>query len=202
MSRNDHNLIVKTALWKEQILRYYVGEGDLVIDATAGNGNDCLLLAQLVGSRGRVFGFDIQEEALRNSDVLLSQAGLLGRCVLIHASHSEMTSHLPEESHGWFSAVVFNLGYLPGGDKTITTQQDTTLTAMHQALKLLKPDGLLCVTLYNGHPGGAEEKQALLDFGSSLSARDYHCAYLQLINQTNHPPELLLITKKGNRTDA
>lgn len=94
------------------------------------------------------------------------------------------------------AAILFNLGYLPGGDKALTTRADTTLTAVQAALQLLDENGLLCITMYDGHPAGAEEKRALLDFAAALDPRRFHVGYLNMLNQPNQPPEILLITRK------
>lgn len=50
--------------------------------------------------------------------------------------------------------VTFNLGYLPGGDRTFTTQSDTTLKALEAAKVILMDGGLISLVVYVGHPGG------------------------------------------------
>ena len=50
--------------------------------------------------------------------------------------------------------VAFNLGYLPGGDKTITTVSETTQLALEATKKILIPGGLISLVVYVGHPGG------------------------------------------------
>ena len=92
--------------------------------------------------------------------------------------------------------VMFNLGYLPGGDKGITTGTDTTLEAVKAALSLLEKDGLLCIIMYPGHPQGAEEKEALLRLAASLDKREYHCVRTDMVNQSGGAPEVLFITLK------
>lgn len=138
-----------------------LGPGDWAVDATLGNGHDCLLLAEQVGPGGRVFGFDVQAEALHRSQQRLDLAGLAARVTLIRAGHERMVELLPERSRGRIAAVMFNLGYLPGGDKRIVTRAATSLTAVEQALGLVRPGGLVSVLVYVGHPGGAGELQAL-----------------------------------------
>ena len=97
---------------------------------------------------------------------------------------------------GFASAIVFNLGYLPGGDKARTTKAETTLEAVRASLFLLKKNGLLCLTMYSGHPEGAEEKRALLAFAEGLDPKHWHVCSLSMPNQKNHPPEILLISRK------
>lgn len=191
------NLITKPAELSFKILSGYVSEGDKVIDATAGNGHDTLALAKLVGSKGKVYAFDIQETALINTKTLLEKEGFFDNYELILGSHHRMKEFIPEGDRMKISAVVFNLGYLPGGKKDRTTVSETTLMAVEQALGLIKPDGLVAVTMYGGHPQGTGEKESLLRFSKELPQKEYHAVHLSFVNQRNNPPELLLITKKS-----
>ena len=134
--------------------------GDSAIDATAGNGHDTLFLAQAVGAPGEVHAFDVQAAALAASAARLEAAGVRGRVTLHHAGHETMLARLPA-LRSRVAAITFNLGYLPGGDHALTTLPATTLAALEQALALLRPDGLLSVLAYRGHPGGEEEAEAV-----------------------------------------
>ncbi|MCA9043480.1 MAG: 16S rRNA (cytosine(1402)-N(4))-methyltransferase [Planctomycetaceae bacterium] len=136
--------------------------GDIVVDATIGNGCDTLFLAQLVGPAGTVFGFDIQSAAIQETQARISE--FASRVTLFHASHAEMLSHLPQNIVGSVTAVMFNLGYLPGGDKKCMTTTESTLEGLRQALKLLRPGGILTVLAYPGHRGGDEEAAAVESF--------------------------------------
>ena len=190
------NLIVKTTDLALFILSRYISPGDHVVDATAGKGHDTLALAKLVGPEGRVYAFDIQEEAIHATNALLTQEGFIERCNLFQASHHQMIDLLPKESAGAIAAVIFNLGYLPGGRKETTTALETTLAAVEESLDLIKAGGLLAITMYSGHPQGLREKEALLAFAAQLPAKTFHAAYTAYINQNKNPPELLVITKK------
>lgn len=190
------NLIAKPTALSLKILSEYVSEGDTVIDATAGNGHDTLALARLVGGSGKVYAFDVQESAIDNTKALLEKEGFIARCELIRGSHEFMADSISERDRGRISAVVFNLGYLPGGEKEKTTCAETTLVAVKQALALIRTSGIVAITMYGGHRQGAEEKGALLRFSANLSQKEYHAAYVSFINQQNSPPELLLITRK------
>lgn len=190
------NLITKPTALSLLLLGEYVSEGDVAVDATAGNGYDTLALAKLVGPTGKVYAFDVQEAALTNTKNLLEKEGLFDWCELILVSHHRMTEYIREKDRGNIAAAVFNLGYLPGGKKEKTTQIKTTLAAVEQALALIKPGGIVAVTMYCGHSQGAAEKDELLSFSKQLSNKEYHAAYISFINQHNSPPELLLITKK------
>src|SRR5262249_55582618 len=91
----------------------WLGAGDIVIDATAGNGHDTAFLAKKVGPSGQVFGLDIQQLALdRTADRLA--AAKLSNVVLVNGSHEELAQRIPIEFHGRIAAVMFNLGFLPG----------------------------------------------------------------------------------------
>ncbi len=137
-------------------VRSVVRPGDIVIDATTGNGHDTLFLAECVGPRGLVYGFDLQLDALKKTLPKLEAAGI-EHVRLIQGDHAEMAQLVRPEHRGGIAAVMFNLGYLPGGDKSITTQPLVTLLALRAAWKLLKPGGILTVMAYTGHPGGWEE---------------------------------------------
>lgn len=209
--KREENLITKTTGWVMDILSHYVREGDAVIDATMGNGHDTVALARLVGAEGRVFAFDVQEQALANTEALLRRideqeesagGGKLRRRVqLILDSNVNLRRYVEQSADEprAVAAALFNLGYLPGGDKGITTTGEETLRAASEALETVKPDGLVAMVLYSGHPQGAKEKELLLQWAERLPAKEYHVAYISMWNQKKHPPELLLVTKKMAR---
>lgn len=165
--------------------------GDRVIDATVGNGHDTLFLAERVGPTGRVAGFDIQEEALHGTGLRLEDADCRGPADLLQVGHEKMAEVLADW-HGTVRAVVFNLGYLPGGDHAVITKTDTTLLALNAAVELTAPQGVISVMLYHGHPGGADEMKAVLQWSETL---DGGC-HVELI-EVEHPqaPKLLWIRK-------
>ncbi len=131
--------------------------GDLAVDATMGNGHDTVRLARLVGPEGRVVAFDIQAQALEQTGHRLAAEGLSDRVTLVRCSHARMAEYLP----GAPRLIAFNLGFLPGGDKTITTQPEETVTAIRAAMSLLAPGGMLLTCCYPGHPAGQRELDAL-----------------------------------------
>jgi predicted methyltransferase len=144
-----------------QAVAAVLAPGDIAIDATVGNGHDTLFLAQQVGINGKVYGFDIQEAALDSAWQRLLAAGETAQVALYHAGHEAMAVLLPETVAGRVRAVMFNLGYLPGGDKQRTTGTSTTLAAVQAALSLLAPGGVISLLAYTGHPGGREETEQL-----------------------------------------
>lgn len=167
------------------------------VDATVGNGYDTLFLAELVGETGHVYGFDIQQSALDAAKIRFFDAGLNDRVTLLHAGHERMGEVLPAEVKGQIQTVTFNLGYLPGGDKTVVTRSDTTIQALSSALEWLAPGGIITAVLYNGHPGGQEEQDEVLRWARTLDQRTVQVLWYQFLNQRNHPPSLLAISKNG-----
>lgn len=189
------NLIQTTTDLAMYMIRGYIGPGDVLIDATCGNGHDTLQL--LSAGPSKLYAFDIQKEAIDSTYQLLKEKGFEssltdGTVKLICDSHENIESYVA----GPVKAVIFNLGYLPGCDKTKTTMKSSTLSAAISALGLLDIDGLLCITMYSGHDEGAEEKAALLSWAAKLDPKRYHTAYISMTNQKNSPPEILLITRK------
>ncbi len=126
--------------------------GDSVVDATCGNGQDTLFLAGSVGSAGHIWAFDIQAEALAMTGEKLAAAGFESRVRLVQAGHERLAEFVKEPLH----AVIFNLGYLPTGDREIVTTAETTIAALQQAKALLLPGGFILVAVYTGHAGGGK----------------------------------------------
>jgi ubiquinone/menaquinone biosynthesis C-methylase UbiE len=178
-------------------LKGVLSEGDMAVDATLGNGYDTLFLSRCVGASGRVHAFDIQAQALDISQQRLSEAGMLERVRLYLAGHETMANVLPPETFGRVRAVTFNLGYLPGGDKTLTTQAATSLAALKCALRILAPGGLISVVLYPGHDGATAECEAVLDWAGDLPQKQVEVLRYGFLNQKNSPPFLLLLQRRG-----
>lgn len=141
-------------------LRGELRPGDIALDATAGNGHDTAFLADLVGAQGSVLAFDVQERALARTAKRLLDAEK-SNVELIQANHARMGDIVSASVRGQVAAIVFNLGYLPRGDKALVTETSSTLTAIFSALSLLRPGGVLSVLAYPGHPGGEQEACAV-----------------------------------------
>ena len=135
--------------------------GDIAVDATVGNGHDTLWLARCVGPTGQVFGFDLQQRAIAATRYRLEQAECERQVTLLQRSHADLAVALPPAVRGTVRAVLFNLGYLPGGDKAFATRPGTTCAALDAARQVLAPTGLLSVMAYRGHPGGEPESEAV-----------------------------------------
>jgi len=171
--------------------------GDIAIDATCGNGNDTLFLGQTLLSdpESSIFAFDVQPEAVHNTEQLLKK----------YLSHDHMQRVLlHRRSHLDLSAVpypysprliVFNLGYLPGGNKAITTKAETTLESVKMGMQLLADDGAISITCYPGHAEGALEEKALLSFVKELPPNRWTVCYHRWVSRPNAPTFLWIQQK-------
>ena len=145
-------------------LSHSVYPGDYCIDLTLGNGLDAIHLSGLVGTKGKVFAFDIQDEALNSTRLLLSQKTKTTNLYLFKECHSNFTSNVPPELKGKIKAIVMNLGYLPGSSKSIITTPSSTLKALKSAYSWLSPRGFITIISYRGHKGGLEEFNFIQDW--------------------------------------
>ena len=177
------------ALEKDLILPH-VKPGGVAVDFTMGNGHDTLWLSQAVGASGRVFAFDIQKQALDSTSSLLKANGA-ENCTLILDSHSNVKNYV----HSPICAGLFNLGFLPGGDKSITTLTDTSLAAIGAGIELLDDDGGLLVAVYPGHAEGTREGEAIEKMLSGLDRKKICCSKFRIINSPTSP-FFFLIEKK------
>lgn len=142
-----------------------ISPGDLVVDATAGEGHDTLFLSQAVGNHGRVFAFDLQIEAIENTHRRLIAAGSRTQVTLFHADHARLPEFLPAHAQGQLRAFMANLGYLPSkGPGSLATHSETTLAALRTARSWLAPGGILSVLAYREHDGGEYENQTVAAF--------------------------------------
>ena len=171
-----------------------VQKGDVVIDATMGNGYDTIYLGNLVGENGKVYAFDVQEEAIKSTKKKVERENMTDRVELILDGHQNLDKYVKEE----VSCVVFNLGYLPRAKHVVITKPDTTLEAIKKSLKLLKPNGIISIAAYIGHEGGLEEKNYICEYLDNLNQNEFNVLHMQFTNQINNPPQLILIEKKGD----
>ncbi len=185
--------IKKIAELTRLYLQMIIKEGDQVVDATAGNGFDTLYLAGIVGKSGHVYAFDIQSEALAITQKKLIATDLADRVTLINDGHEKLDLYVKVQ----VTAVIYNLGYRPGGCREKTTKQATTIKSLSKALLMLKNKGLAVLVIYPGHGEGKIEKDQLLKYCGRLSPREYNVLHLYLANQPNEPPELLVIQRNN-----
>ena len=175
-------------------IKEHLQSGDIAIDATVGNGHDTLFLAHQVGPSGLVFGFDIQPAAIEATQLKFRLAGM-DNLTLIEASHATMSDQIPHPYHGKINAIMFNLGYLPGGNKTIITRSDSTLTALTNACQLLSDNGIITIMAYPGHTGGDLETDSVSTWCEHLDKQ--HFTSHQVPNPEDKPtaPKLFIIQK-------
>lgn len=178
------------------LLEKAVKDGDAVVDATLGNGHDALFLAGLVGETGRVYGFDVQEEAVTASKERIQSHGFSDRVSFFHQGHEKLSECIPSEEHGKITGAIFNLGYMPGSDKTVITKPDTTISAIEQLLEIMAPEGIIVIVIYHGHPGGDVERDGLRQFCMQLEQNAAHVLQYQFMNQKNNPPFIVAIEKR------
>lgn len=185
-------MFLKNALdISHKIIESIVAKGDIVVDATAGNGNDTLFLAELVGEGGKVFAFDIQDIAIENTRNRLIQNKASQAVTLIKDSHENMDKYVPTG----IKAVMFNLGYLPGGDHSIGTKSASTIKAIEKSLDLLVPGGIIMMSVYYGGDSGFEEKEAIMEHVKNIDHKIASVLVHEFINQINCPPIAICIEK-------
>lgn len=185
--------VLRSARWiASDVLHQVIQEGDTVIDATLGNGHDTVMLAELVGEGGHVIGFDIQPDAVERTAARLQEAGLLNRCELYAEGHQNIANRVNMP----VKAAVFNLGWLPGGDKSVTTLWETTHTAITSALSLLVDGGVCTVCAYPGHDEGDRERFALMDWLATLRPQEYNVLHHRFLNAGPGAPECFVIQKQ------
>jgi SAM-dependent methyltransferase len=172
-------------------LRQRVRSGDCALDATCGNGLDTLLLAELVGEGGRVWAFDLQATAIAATRALLEREGRLSPVELVESGHETLSRYVPPG----LTAAVFNLGYLPGGDSSLVTTPESTVVALQQAASLLKPGGIITISLYTGHQGGPEEARAVEEWGAALAPNQYNVWCSRQLNRPPIAPYLVLVER-------
>jgi len=169
-----------------------VADGSLCIDLTCGNGLDTLFLSKLVKKEGKVYAFDIQEQAVQFTRNLLMEHECISQVEIFQQCHGSFTEHLPRKLKGEISAVMVNLGYLPKGNHLITTNPRTTCAALAKAYDWLSVNGVTSVITYQGHEGGIEENTAVKNL---ISESQWDCT-TEFGNKKPGSPILYMIRKK------
>lgn len=185
--------------WYHEIIRSQAEREGFYIDATMGKGNDTKLLCELAKDQGRILAFDIQKEALEETEKMLKgyEIGRKmyedGRIQLILDGHEHMEMYAKSETA---DVICFNFGYLPGGDHRIATKVETSVEAIKKGLKILKRGGMMSLCIYSGGDTGFEEKDAILEYLRSLPAREYTVIQNTYFNRGNNPPMPVFIFKE------
>lgn len=176
---------------EKMMLEPHIKKGGVVADFTMGNGHDTLYFSRAVGENGKVYAFDIQKDALISTQKLLTEENAPQNYVLINDSHHNALNYIKEP----ICAGMFNLGWLPGGDKSITTLRETTIPAIEAAISLLDSDGGLLIAVYPGHPEGKAEGELIEEVLSKLDRRKI-CVLKSSIVNSPTSPFFFLVEKK------
>lgn len=171
------------SLLSHSIIKEYIEDKIVAVDATLGNGYDCDFLSSCFE---KVFAFEIQKDACekyidKNNNV-----------IIINDSHHKIDEYVKEE----INCVCYNLGYLPGGDKDITTVAETSLKSIQIALELLAPNGLMSIAIYRGHNEGKEEENCILKYLRELPKNKFGVMLHECINRSSTAPLLVIVEKK------
>jgi len=167
----------------KRLLDISIKENGVYADFTMGKGNDTLYIKKACPS-GKIYAFDIQKEAIEITKKRLEHENCFDEKIcLIHDSHANFKKYITEELDG----AIFNLGYLPGGDKSVTTQTESTLACLKEALEILKTDGVIVVSVYPGHDEGTKEGEIIYEFAANLDRQKFDCLYHRLINIPEAP---------------
>ena len=177
--------------YAQTLLKSAVTEGDIAVDATAGNEHDTLFLAQLVGDDGFVYAFDVQKQAVDATLHRLLDNALEHRALVLKDGHENVAKYVNKPVAG----AIFNLGYLPGSDHEVITRPNTTIQALESLLKLLKIGGIIVLVIYHGHEGGKEERDEVIRFVSELPQKYIHVLRYEFLNQKNDPPFVIALEK-------
>lgn len=189
--KNNRKLKTATQIFK-MLIDPFLYKGMIAVDCTVGNGHDTLFLAKEAGTEGKVYGFDVQASAIEATKKRLSDHDDIAPVEIFHAGHENLEAHIDEA----LDIVVYNLGYLPRHDKSITTMTQTTLESVKQAMKMIKPGGVVSVIAYPGHDEGANELAGLSEFLKDIDQAEFDILRSEFINQKNRPPILFLIEKR------
>ena len=177
-------------LHKYFILKH-LKEGDVAVDFTMGNGHDTEFLSKTVGESGHVYAFDVQKAAVESTAKNLAAAGCPQNYTLIHDSHHKVKDYVKVP----FKAGMFNLGWLPGGDKSITTLRETTMPAIEAAIDLMDRDAILNVAVYPGHEEGDAEGNMICDYLSQVSKHKVCATKVKILNSPTSPYFIVIETK-------
>ena len=150
-------------------IKKIIDENSIVVDATVGNGYDTLFLRKQLSINEFLYGFDIQEKAIEITKERLIENKCYNGVKLIQDSHENFRKYID----GSVDLILYNLGYLPMGNKDITTESTKTLTSVKDGMTLYKSGGVIIITVYPGHLPGALEFKALSDYLETINQKAY-----------------------------
>ena len=170
----------------KNVINNNINKKDIVsCDMTCGRGNDTLYLADF---SKKVYAFDIQKDAIESTKERVKD---YNNVFLINDSHSNVDKYVG----GKIDIAMYNLGYLPKGDHTITTTYESSIESIKKTLELLNKNGLITIIIYPGHPEGLTESIEITNFLKTLNQKEYEVLKYEFINQINMPPYAYIIEK-------
>ncbi len=162
-------------------IRQHLGESNMLVDATLGNGDDILQLAPLLDIGDQLHGFDERPGVTEAAAQRLEAARLGGRVSLHPYDRTMLTRLLPPYAKGTVNAILFHLGGWVANDPRGV---DTTITALWQAGRLLTKGGIICVITDGEDEAGLAEAHAVEDWAASLSRHAWDVTI-----RRSHPPK-------------
>lgn len=190
----ENNFPLNALGLSHQFMAAHIREGAFCIDATAGKGRDTLFLCRLVGESGRVLALDIQSDAVAQTTALLTGEGMAHRAQVVQDCHSRLGDYAaPCSADG----IMFNFGWLPGGDHNTFSHADTSVAAVRAALDILKVGGVMTLCLYYGRQNGTAERDAILDFLPTIDNRRFTVIRGDFANRTGDVPIPVFIIKEA-----
>lgn len=147
----------------------------IAVDMTVGRGMDTLFLAK---NANKVYGFDIQQQAIEITQKLLND-NQINNVELIKDNHENIKEYVTEK----VDVAIYNLGYLPQGDKDIKTESSSTINSLKSVLEILNFDGLIIIVLYSHN---LEEITEVFNYTANLSS-DYDVLEIKVLNRTTSP---------------
>ncbi|MCF7926863.1 MAG: methyltransferase domain-containing protein [Candidatus Izimaplasma sp.] len=181
-------MIKKVIPFVHNKLKETVTNEDYVIDGTCGNGYDTLFLSRIAK---KVFAFDIQELAIKNTEERLRRNKVYN-VKMIQDSHENVDKYIKDKE---IKAALFNLGHLPGSDKRVVTKWPSTMKAIQKIKNNLVVNGIIALVVYVGKFGGEEESNELLSYVRSLSHEEYNVIKYSYFNKEKAP--YVIIIKKN-----
>lgn len=167
----------------EELMKIKIPKSKICLDLTFGNGNDSYKMLS-INKDIKVYGFDIQKSCIDNSKTI---DGL----TVINDSHLNFDNYVETN----IDFAIFNLGYLPGGDKNITTEYDIVIKTLGKLFNVLNNEGQIIITFYPGHKPGLEESIKVINFLRTLNQKNFNVVRYDFINQVNNPPFVCLIER-------
>lgn len=168
----------------QYIISNFIDNKEIAIDCTLGNGYDTDFLS---GIFKKVYSFDIQKEPC---EAYVSKGK--SNVDIINDSHELIDKYINSK----VNCIMYNLGFLPGGDKSITTEHETSLSSIKKGLEMLESGGIMTICIYRGHHEGQKEESCILEFVGKLSKSRYGVMSHCYLNRSEMAPMLVVIEKK------